>query len=343
MTVTKIKNMEEFATVSGLSRPTVSKFFNDPQSVRPSTRSRIEEALERFDYRPNIYAINQNRQLTKTIGIVVPYLADPFFAEIARNLETRCIEEGYSPSLFSSHGRQEQENDILETLRSMKPAGVLMAPLGRISDKSLVERFCNDVPTVLFDSKVEGVGHVFIGSDNMQFTSMMVEYLNRTGDAPCFFEMKTPANPNARKRRQAYIQAMERLGHQPKFVQVDGTGWEFEEIGHRGGMEAISHDAFETSTVLCSNDRLAIGLLAACYQKGVRVGLKKDCHLRVAGHDDHPFSKFTCPSLTTVAQDYSAIAEKSVRRLFELIAGESDATPSADTLFEGKLVMRDSA
>ncbi len=80
--MTKIKNMEEFAALSGISRPTVSKYFHDPDSVRPTTRARIEEALERFDYRPNIYAVNQNRKLTKNIGIVVPYLADPFFAEI---------------------------------------------------------------------------------------------------------------------------------------------------------------------------------------------------------------------------------------------------------------------
>jgi DNA-binding LacI/PurR family transcriptional regulator len=85
----KIKNMEEFASVSGLSRPTVSKYFNDAESVRASTRTRIEQALEEYDYRPNIYAINQNRKLTKNVGILVPYLSDPFFAEIARNVERR--------------------------------------------------------------------------------------------------------------------------------------------------------------------------------------------------------------------------------------------------------------
>ena len=68
----KIKNMEEFSAVSGISRPTVSKYFNDPESVRKSTRARIEAALEKFDYRPNFYAMNQNRRLTKNIGIVVP-------------------------------------------------------------------------------------------------------------------------------------------------------------------------------------------------------------------------------------------------------------------------------
>ena len=115
--MTKIKNMEEFAALSGISRPTVSKYFHDPDSVRPTTRARIEEALERFDYRPNIFAVNQNRKLTKNIGIVVPYLADPFFAEIARYLEQSCIAAGYRPSLFSSHGEQKLENEILRRTR----------------------------------------------------------------------------------------------------------------------------------------------------------------------------------------------------------------------------------
>lgn len=157
MNKSKIKNMEEFAALSGISRPTVSKYFNDPESVRVSTRKRIESALEQYDYRPNIYAINQNRQLTKNIGIVVPYLADPFFAEIARNIEELCIDAGYRPIVLSSHGQLDLENENLETLRSLKPAGVLLAPLGRISDKSVVEAFCRDVPTILFDSNIEGM------------------------------------------------------------------------------------------------------------------------------------------------------------------------------------------
>ena len=70
MSSRKIKNMEEFAAVSGISRPTLSKFFNDPTSVRSSTRKRVEAALDRYDYRPNLYAMNQNRRLTKNIGVV---------------------------------------------------------------------------------------------------------------------------------------------------------------------------------------------------------------------------------------------------------------------------------
>lgn len=91
MTDRKIRNMEEFAAVSGISRPTVSKYFNDPDSVRQSTRERIEQALERYDFRPNIFAINQNRRLTKNIGIVVPYLADPFSLKSPETLSDAAL------------------------------------------------------------------------------------------------------------------------------------------------------------------------------------------------------------------------------------------------------------
>lgn len=342
----KIRNMEEFAAVSGISRPTVSKYFNDPASVRRTTRERIEAALERFDYRPNIYAMNQNRRLTKTVGIVVPYLADPFFAEIARTIERLCIAAGYRTILLSSHGEQALEIENLDNLRSLRPAGVLLAPLGRASDRASIERFCADVPSVLFDSRIDDVGEAFIGSDNGQSIALIVDYLCRTGEPPCLFEMKTPTNPNARKRHAAYLAIMERLGHAPHVVQADGHSWEFEAIGYREGLKAIDRRQFATDTVLCSNDRLAIGLLAAAYEKGLRVGRGHGCALRVAGHDDHPFARFTCPQLTTVSQDYAAIAARSVETLLDLIdpdrAGSSGPSDKV-VLFDGKLIMRQSA
>ena len=132
MNDSRIKNMDEFASVSGISRPTLSKYFNDADSVRKSTRERIEKALEQYDYRPNFYAMNQNRRLTKNVGIVIPYMADPFFAEIARNIENHVIEAGYRPIVLGSHGDPEQEIENLNNLRLIKPAGVLLGPLGRV-------------------------------------------------------------------------------------------------------------------------------------------------------------------------------------------------------------------
>ncbi len=339
----KIRNMEDFAAVSGISRPTLSKFFNDPGSVRVSTKKRIEEELEKYDYQPNLYAINQNRRLTKNIGVVVPYLSDPFFAKIARVIEDNILETGYKPVLLGSHGRSELEIENLENLRSIKPAGVLLAPLGRASDRAHVDTFCNDVPSVLFDANIDGIGAPFVGSNNEQSVGIMVDYLCRTGEPPTFFEMKSPTNPNAFKRRNAYIASMEALGHEPNLIQAAGEGWEFEEIGFQEGRRVVRGGKLPTNTILCSNDRLAIGFLSAAFEEGVRVGLEPECTLRVAGHDDHPFSRYTCPTLTTVSQDYEAIAKRSVETLFERIEGKTTADSQKETLFDGRLVMRASA
>jgi len=339
----KIRNMEEFAEVSGISRPTVSKYFHDPDSVRKTTRGKIEAALEQYEYRPNIFAINQNRKLTKNIGIVVPYLADPFFAEIARSIERRCVDAGYSPTLYSSNGDPKLETEILDNLRLTKPAGVLMAPLGRTTDRSFVESFCRDVPTVLFDSNIEGLGEAFVGSDNYSFVSQTVGYLTRTGEPPCFFEMKNPSNPNANKRRTAYIDKMVEMGLEPHVVQANGTGWGFEEIGRLGAIKAIEDRALPSNTVLCSNDRLAIGFLAASYEKGLRIGHGEGFALRVASHDDHPYSRYTCPSLTTAAHDYDSVSGKTVETLLELIESGGRLKERPETLYPAKLILRSSA
>jgi DNA-binding LacI/PurR family transcriptional regulator len=171
----------------------------------------------------------------------------------------------------------------------------------------------------------------------------MVEYLCRTGAPPVFFEVKTPINPNALKRRAAYIAAMERLSQTPHLIQVDGEGWDFESIGFQGGKRVLSERQLPTNTVLCSNDRLAIGFLSAAFESGLRVGLGAGSAIRIAGHDDHPFSRFTCPSLTTVTQDYEAIAKSSVRTLLRLIESGDRSEERVVKLFEGRLIMRGSA
>ncbi len=339
----KIRNMDEFAAICGISRPTLSKYFNNPDSVRRTTRAQIEQALDQHDYRPNVFAMNQNRRRTKNVGIVVPYLADPFFNEIGRAVEMACIDAGYRPILLSSHGSVSQEIENLESLQSLKPAGVLLAPIGRTSDRKVIEAFGKDVPLVLFDANIEGTGEAFVGTDHFQSIDLIVEYLCRSGEPPCFFEMKSPSNPNALKRRQAYLESMEQHGFEAHIFQAEGEGWEFEEIGSSEGGRMLAEGAFPTNTVLCSNDRLAIGFLSAAYKQKISIGHEQGCDLRIAGHDDHPFARYTCPSLTTIAQDYTAIAECAATSLFDKLDARDSPSARVETLFTGNLIMRSSA
>lgn len=341
MEVRKIRNMEEFSEVSGISRPTVSKYFNDPASVRPSTRERIEKALDQYNFRPNLYAVNQNRKSTKNIGIVVPHIVDPFFAEIVRHIETRCLAEGYWAIVLSSHGEAEMEVNALDMLQSLKLAGAVIAPLGEKSDRKRIQQVMEEMPTVIFDSHLD-IGEVFVGTDNYQSIDLIVEYLCRTGEAPCYLQMPS-VNTNAVERADAYVRSMERLGQAPRLVPVAEQDWNFENIGYAEGLRLIAEHRFPSSTVLCANDRLAIGLIAAAYERGLQVGRGPGTAMRIAGHDDHPFSRFTCPSLTTVAQDYTMIAEKSVSTLFAMIDRGSDAEVTKIEKLQGRLMMRGSA
>lgn len=309
------RNMLEFSTATGLSRPTVSKYFNDPQSVRPSTRAKIEQFMAELDYRPNFFALNQNRRASKTIGIIVPDLLDPFFTEIVRRIEARGLEAGYWPFLLSSHGSAELEVRAIDTLRSLKVAGAIIAPLGDASDREHLERLAGEVPIVLIDTWLPG-SFAFVGTDNTKSIGQMVAYLCATGTPPCFFAFPEFSS-TSRERREAYEKAVTGAGHEPKVIVPSENSWEFERLGYNGTMEVLATGGFPTSTVLCANDRLAIGVLAAVYSAGLRIGPGLD--LRVAGHDDHPHSQFTCPALTTVAQDYARLSEASFDMLLDIV------------------------
>ena len=92
----RIKTMEELSATIGVSRPTLSKFFQDAESVRSSTRERIEEALDTVDYVPNFFATKMNRQSTRIIGVIVPYLNDLFFTSLIQSIEESALQQGYT-------------------------------------------------------------------------------------------------------------------------------------------------------------------------------------------------------------------------------------------------------
>lgn len=314
---TRPRTMHEFSDLAGLSRPTVSKYFQDAGSVRASTRARIEQAMAELDYRPNFFALNQNRRTSKTLGIVVPQLLDPFYTEVVRRIEVRAIEAGYWPILLASHGSAELESRGIDTLRSLKVAGALIAPLGDASDAGRLERLSGEVPVVLFDTWLDGA-FAFVGTDNAQGVGQMVAHLCATGTPPCFLGFPE-FNSTSRERREAFVRAVRAEGFHHLVLPGPADGRDFERMGYEATAAALARGGFPSSTVLCANDRLAIGVLAAAHEAGLRVGPGLD--LRVAGHDDHPLSRFTCPALTTVAQDYAGLSEAALDVLLAMAEG----------------------
>jgi LacI family transcriptional regulator, repressor for deo operon, udp, cdd, tsx, nupC, and nupG len=336
-TQTRIRTMEEFSAASGISRPTLSRFFNDPQSVRKASRLRIEEAMERFGYRPNLFATNFNRRSPKTLGIVVPSLMDPFYAGLVQWIERQASAFGYWTIIQNSQGDAEREAEAVATLISLKVAGAIAIPLGYASRDGLFRQIANIMPLLFLDARPDAIG-AFVGTDNRQSMGLMVDYLLRSGSAPSYFDMPD-VNQNARERRLAYETAMQEHGAEATVFPVSRPGWEFERIAFEEASGLIKSGALTGGTVLCANDRIAFGVMAAACQSGLTIGRLAD--LRVAGHDDHPLSQFTCPPLTTVAQDVERLATVSLECLMQGISG--GANIDVNHWLEAKLIMRASA
>ncbi len=317
-----IRTMEDFSEFVGLSRPTVSKYFNDPASVRPKTRARIEAAIQQSGFRPNLFAVNLNRRRTTILGIIIPNQLDHFYMAMTRRLQTLAEQRGYLAVVLSSDGKPELEKRAIETLRSLNVAGAIIAPLGEQSQHSALKQLADDIPTIYVDSPLDSRSP-FVGTDNQKSFHLIVDYLCRSGSEPCYFSMPF-VNNNAIKRREAYCAAMEKLGFEPRIIELEPSrSWDFEHYAFDQTARILREKSrFPTSTVLCSNDRIAFGVTGALWQAGMKIGRLKDCDIRVAGHDNNPLSEYTCPPLTTVAQDYNEIGRLAMELLFQTL-GES--------------------
>lgn len=341
MTPKTLNTMAEFAKAIGLSRQTVSHYFNDAHSVRRTTREIIEQGLERFDYRPNFYASNLTRRKARAIGIIVPSIIDPFYSELVSVIEIYAEERGYLTVLQCSHNNAAMEARALTRLKSINVLGIAMAPLGFTTDMELVAATRRNTPIVFMDSRLQP-DTPFIGTNNWQSIPSMVDYLCRSGSPPALFTMPA-VNVNIVERQQAYMERMEELGHEPVVLNPEPVrvGDDFERIGFEQFLTLPRERLKGTSTILCLNDRLAIGLISAADRLGLRVGTGPDDNLRVAGHDDQYFSRFTTPPLTTVAQDTQKIGNLAVRALLE-DEGENELMREG-RLIDGTMRFRQSA
>lgn len=343
----RVRTMEDFAFAVGLSRPTVSKYFQDAGSVRPKVREKIERGLEATGFRPNLFAVNLNRRRTKIIGLIFPNSLDPFYMGLRRRIESQATESGYLPFVFSSDGKTQLEAEALETLSSLNAAGVIMAPVGGDEvHRAKIKALAHTMPVVFIDAPFDD-GECFVGTNNEQSMALITDYLTRFGDSPCYFDMP-PVTSNGMERRDAYVATMERRGLKPIIVPLEPSmTWEFESYAFQQTQRILGGGGFPTRIVLCANDRIAFGVLAALNQAGKKVGITPDCDFRVAGHDNQPLSEYIWPPLTTVQQNTAEMGRLAINLLLSRIevSRESDepATRGEHIRVNGELVLRSSA
>lgn len=344
----RINTMEQLSAEIGVSRATLSKYFQDPALVRKSTAQKITDLLGTVYYVPNFLARNMNRKHTGLFGVVLPHLNDQFYMTLLKEIEGRAEELDFSVLIQNSHGDPLKEIRAVENLRSMNAEGVIVAPIGTNKNTSAFKRLSADLPLIFVDARCPGLEKEFsfVGTDNAQSIKLLVDYLRRSGSAPKFLSMPS-VNSNSTEREQAYRSRMEEVGLIPE-VLAAGSGapiWEFETHGYVALKELIVQGLDTDATILCANDRLAMGAIRAANE----AGLLKDSdngasRFRIAGHDDHPLSQYLWPPMTTVSQDVSRIGRAAVDCIAKQARAktEDDKAP-VERLFPAQLCIRNSA
>lgn len=340
-----IRTMEELSGEIDVSRPTLSRYFHDPSSVRSGTRAKIEERLSAVDYVPNFFARNLNRKRTRLIGVVVPHLNDIFQTSLINCIDAAAGDSDYKIIVQNSQNDPAREAAAIEALRSMNADGILIAPLGLASDTEMLRRTEAHLPLVLIDSRADtDMGAFdFVGNDNHNSVGLVVDYLVRSGRDPVFLAMPL-VNLNAIERTDAYRAAMARNGRATTFL---GTGapphWDFESHGHAVMRAEFAAGRHTESTVLCANDRVAMGALKAAHEFGL-FPQGKVAGFHLAGHDNDALTQFLHPGLTTVEQDVPRIAREAVQILLARIAAPRQPQDPHDfRRIPARLVLRESA
>lgn len=297
------------------------------------------------DYVPNFFATKMNRKSTGLIGVVVPYLSDLFFTSLIESMEKAALRSDYMLIIQTAHGDPELEARAARNLMSMSVDGVVIAPIGQASSHDVISQLQDNVPLVFVDSRFpDHFNDVdFIGTDNVQSMSLIITYLCRSGESPAFLGMPR-INSNSLERDLAYRQCMTEHGFKPEIIPAGAVeqGWEFEEYAFRIMDDYFSRGQFTERTLLCANDRLAIGAIrAANKHKLFSFENGKPGAFKVAGHDNHPLSAFVHPALTTVSRNTDAMGQAAIEQVLSQIQRGKRA--GVTRLLDTSLCVRESA
>jgi DNA-binding LacI/PurR family transcriptional regulator len=332
-------SIKDIARAANVTPGTVSRALRDSPRVHPETKKRIQRLADRMGYSPDAQARSLVEGRTRTIGVVVTTMTDPFIGGIVQAIETTAHDHGYSVILASSNDSSEREIAAAETLQSKRVDGVIVAS-SRVGvlHQGRLEKL--GVPVVLINSLVEHRGrYIFsIGVDNRHGGFLATEHLVQRGHRRIAYVASPDDRGDSMERLAGYREALARAGIEPDpSLLVQGTG---RPGGGQRALPVLLALEDRPTAVFCYNDMTAIGLIHAAWAAGL--SLPQD--LAVVGFDDIVFARYVHPALTTVAQPMVELGRGAMEMVLTLLSdGAGDQSVITDRALEGWLVVRDSS
>jgi DNA-binding LacI/PurR family transcriptional regulator len=300
-----------------VSHQTVSRVINGEASIAPATRARVERAIAELGFRPNHVARSLASRKTYTVGVVMGDVASPFFPDVVRGAEDVLSPLGYSLFLSSSRRDPEVERRNVTHLLERSADGLILgAPRGRPDELADLGRRAG-VPMVFLNREVRGRHVASVWVDWPSATEEVVAYLAELGHRRIGLVVASRDEAPFASREQWYRPALARHGLAPAPALIARESISIEG-GQRAGRRLLSLREPPTAAI-CHNDSMAIGLLQACVEHGVRV----PHDLSIVGWDDVPYASLVTPPLTTVRVPRHELGRAAAATLLDLMAGRA--------------------
>lgn len=328
-----IVTMRDVAERAGVSVTTVSHVINNTRNVSPSTRQRVEEAMHKLGYQPNVLARSLRKGETHTIGIILPDSTNPYFAEVVRGVEDSSFFQGYSVILCNSDNDLEKERLYTNVLLEKQVDGIIMVAAG--SSGEIVHYLQDrDVPLVLVDRRLANIEADYVLANNLQGGILATNHLIDLGHRAIACIAGPVDVELSRERVAGYHQALETAGiniYERWIVEGD---FQYQS-GYNAARELFEGEPLPTAIFAC-NDLMAIGAYRYAHEKDYQIPKQ----LSIVGFDDVSLAAYTNPPLTTVRQFKHKMGALAARLLLERM-NQRDLAPRLEVL-DTEFVVRDS-
>jgi LacI family transcriptional regulator len=326
----------DVAKTAGVSITTVSHVLNGTRRVSKRTEQRVMEAVKVLNYRPSSVARALVRQETKTIALIVPDNVNPFFAELARTIESYGFVAGYSVVLCNSDNNLEREKAYLEMLISKRVDGVIVMT-GVRGEAHLQSLRDEKLAAVVFDSEHELLDSVLL--DNYGGGVLAVKHLLSLGHKriACIRGPSHTEEWGSGKRVRAYRDTLLAAGLPVEPALLQQGDWTYQS-GKVATECLLKLDDPPTAIVAC-NDNMAIGALAAVHGHGLAV----PDDISIIGFDGITLSAYTMPPLTTIATSLVELGQQLCQLLLNRIYDQLEDGPLRITIGNQLLVRSSTA
>ncbi|MBB3062031.1 LacI family DNA-binding transcriptional regulator [Microbulbifer rhizosphaerae] len=307
-----MSNIREVSRVAGVSIATVSRALSHPEKVSKEALAKVNAAIEKVKYRPNMMARNFRAVRAYSIVVLVPNISNLFFATVIRGIEDAAQQKGYSVLLGDTRDSIARERDYTKLVETRQADGILqLRP--HVPGESLEPEA--DIPMVS-TCGCEDTPYPSVRIDNAGAAGEIVQYLIGQGHRRIGVLAGLRDNPHSRDRLRGYREALHKadIPYDPDLL-VNG------DFTMGSGLMAASHFARmknRPTAIFSMNDEMAIGCIQGLKSAGIRV--PED--MSITGFDDIEFARYSDPPLTTVAQPAEELGRIGFNTLLELIEGQ---------------------